>query len=661
MSFNFYAFLNKLIQFFFCMKSKIIKITSISCILCLTKLSKTLSSISEIHSYRINILTKEIYIEYKRNLSKILLILKEKGFKFDKDNIIKKNFIIIVLIIFKKIIKQNIFINICFMLYIQISYYLHNKINYYMILSYLNIILYIINTKQDYLNNAFDILLFVSFNELLNKLILKLSKLNTFFVFENFKFRKIHGNLNKIYNFNSKKLKLIKMFKFNKHDKNKEDIFYRYENTLLKGDLIYLKQNEKVNFNGKLISKECFVDESFLTGEENIKKKFKNEIIKDGTIIKMGKALIEVTNITNFSDFSKPEKKSKFKIFIAIMNLLGLMIYFFKSSNLPDIINNIILLNMRICPCVFLISDILLKFKIKHEIRYNDIIVSNYDVIKRIKTIFIDKTGTLTDSIKITKFFLESKIKKIVIFLELKYQNIYSKGILEVLKASKHYNLIVEQDEYISTCGIRCKYKNNEIRIGKYSFCNYKNITHNYNINNNCIYVSVESKIAGFFHITSYVKKDAKNFINILKSKYKVILLSGDSKKNVVKVCHYLNITDYYYNITSEDKANVINNTQEMNCMIGDGFNDIPAFQRSNLSISMNNNLKADFCVNNDLKNILCILDIIRITNFKKNLNYLVSMIYNLIILFINPKFFKNGFLMYVPNIIIILNSIYFK
>ncbi|EQB60903.1 cation transporting p-type atpase [Vairimorpha apis BRL 01] len=280
------------------------------------------------------------------------------------------------------------------------------------------------------------------------------------------------------------------------------------------------------------------------------------------------------------------------------MNLLGLMIYFFKSSNLPDIINNIILLNMRICPCVFLISDIL----------YNDIIVSNYDVIKRIKTIFIDKTGTLTDSIKITKFFLESKIKKIVIFLELKYQNIYSKGILEVFKASKHYNLIVEQDEYISTCGIRCKYKNNEIRIGKYSFCNYKNITHNYNINNNCIYVSVESKIAGFFHITSYVKKDAKNFINILKR----------FKKNVVKVCHYLNITDYYYNITSEDKANVINNTQEMNCMIGDGFNDIPAFQRSNLSISMNNNLKADFCVNNDLKNILCILDIIRITNFKK-------------------------------------------
>lgn len=233
------------------MKTKIIKITSISCILCLSKLSKTLNSISEIHTYKVNLLTKEIYIEYKRNLNKILLILKEKGFKFDKDDAIKRNFIMLILIVCRKMVKHNVLANICFMFYIQFTFLFYSKISYYIFLSYINIIMYVIQMKQKYIDNAFDILLFTCFNELLSKFILKMSKLDTFFVYENFKFRKIFENLNIIHRSNNKNKILKRIKRYRDNNQNDENVFWKYENAISKGDLIYIKQNEKVNFNFK--------------------------------------------------------------------------------------------------------------------------------------------------------------------------------------------------------------------------------------------------------------------------------------------------------------------------------------------------------------------------------------------------------------------------
>lgn len=70
---------------------------------------------------------------------------------------------------------------------------------------------------------------------------------------------------------------------------------------------------------------------------------------------------------------------------------------------------------------------------------------------------------------------------------------------------------------------------------------------------------------------------------------WKVIILTGDSKNNTKQIANHSGITEYYAELTPEDKLHHISKLSQSQrlAMVGDGVNDAPALARAAVGISM--------------------------------------------------------------------------
>jgi P-type E1-E2 ATPase len=637
------------------MKSKILKITNMSCILCTNKLTTLLKSIPEIYSYKINIFTKEILIKYTKNIKKILLILNQHGFIFTSIDL--KTYITDgIVIVLAKISYSAIPIQILLLCFLQYKNVQARTLLLFRICSVINFILYFVKIDNVYLDNSINILVHIFINTLINDRLHLLAKVNTFMIIEKSKFRKIVENFKDVKGkivFINRDRTSVKVDNLNTPNIN----YYQISDSVNLKDNILAKANDTLYINGTVLYGECLVDDSSVTGEDSLKIKKKGDFVYERSIIKKGTVVIKITGINKFKENDEISSKSNFKLILIVMNMINILYNFMIHDNLPDILESFVKINMKLCPCVFLLSDVILKMRLNKEMVGKNVNITNYDICKKIKNIFIDKTGTLTKSSKVVSFKMDPNLEGIIYLLEKEFDNVYSRGILDVINPSKD-SYTLSDKEYVSSCGIRCKSEDREIRIGKLEFCNYKRLPIIYT-HKNGIFVSRDSEILGYFILEDTIKKNARNVIKILQRKYDVILLSGDSKRNVEYVCKRLNISDYFYNLSSNDKASIIKSYKENNCMIGDGINDIPAFNCSTISIGLRYNLNTDVVINNSLKDLIYLLNTIDKMNRKKVTNYCISFVYNSLILFVDIGFVDSSLIMYIPNLMILLNSIW--
>ncbi|WUR02489.1 putative cation-transporting P-type ATPase [Vairimorpha necatrix] len=681
------------------MKTKIIKITNLSCILCINKLNTVLSTIPNISFYKVNIFTKEILIKYKRRLPDIIKELNNNGFETKKFDFLPY-FISSILIIIYKISKEFLYIRLFIILCIQFVSFKQTNLKIYRYFSIFSFLMYFIRFNDKNLDNSCDILMYVLLNNLITEKLNLLGRLNLFKILDNFKFRKIISN----FDINQDNLK-FRNIKKKKDDEN--FIYYEYVDTVKPKEKILYKKNDKIQITGIILQGTCKIDNSSNTGEDKLKFLKQGDILHEEMLVKEGQIIVQVTKINLFDMKTEKVTRSKYNEFIVLVNILSIIYSLIYCDNLPEVLEFNLKMNMKICPCIFIISDIILKLRINKDMKARNIRVNDFDISKDIKNVFIDKTGTLTRTSKVVNYKLDRELRDVVYELEEEFDNSYSRGILEILKNetqsktdkdNNNYNIqdtildqdnikdtiydpsdniqdtildqvnivdyIVDQDkhnlidkEYLSSYGLRCKYKNNEIRIGKYEFCNYLNLKSR-KYDRNTIYVSKNGLICGFFMMEDFIKKNTKNVLRILQSKYRVILLSGDTKRNVEEFCSKMNIKEYFYNLTSSDKADIISRFKGGSCMIGDGLNDLQAFSVSSVSIGLRDTLNTSINIQ-DIKDIVYCLEIIKRVNRRKVINYWISGIYNLGIIFMNIGFLESTLVMYIPNLLIIINTFY--
>ena len=430
------------------------------------------------------------------------------------------------------------------------------------------------------------------------------------------------------------------------------------------GDIIVIKQGEKIPIDGIVISGKASLNTSSLTGESKLQEVNINDEVLSGSINENG--LIEVKTTKKYEDSTvnkilelvenATDKKAKTETFVnkasriytPIVIFLAMIVAIFlpiiTNITYSESIYRALIFLVISCPCAIVISVPLSYFSGIGKASKSGILIkgSNFlDGLKDINYMVFDKTGTLTKG--------EFNIEKIKSYSDkyseediLKYASIgesFSNHPLAITILSKYNKKIDEQGvtdfKEISGKGLSYKIDNKNIKVGNNELVDIKKE----NEIGTVIYVKIDDEIIGYIVLNDSIKKEAKVAIKELKDmKIKTMMLTGDNSEIATKVGKEFEIDNIKSEMLPTDKYSEVENLISNNlkgkvAFVGDGINDSPVLALSDIGISMggigaSSAIEASDIVimTDDLRKLKEAINISKITNniIKQNLIFAI-------------------------------------
>ena len=424
------------------------------------------------------------------------------------------------------------------------------------------------------------------------------------------------------------------------------------------GDIIAVKEGERVPLDGIVVKGKTMLDTSALTGESFPVSVSTGDKVLSGSINKGGVLEIKVSSIYKDSTVNKilelvenaTERKtkvetivskysSKYTIGVIIIAILtALFLPLFINMTYTDSIYKGLTILVISCPCAIAISIPLSYFSGIGAASKEGILIkgSNYlDSIKDIKEIVFDKTGTITtgefyiSKINIhDKKYTEDQIMEIFAGGESLSNHPIAKSVLKNYTKEINHEDIKDYKE-VSGKGIEFTYKKDKVRIGNAKFCKNKE-------ENSNIYLMINNSLVADLEIKDEIKKDVVNTMQELKKmNINIHMFTGDTKEKATEIAQQVGIDNINYSMLPSDKytylEEIIKKKTEKSIVsfVGDGINDAPVLKLSDLGISMGS-LGTDSAIeasdvvimNDNLEKIVTAINISKKTNkiIKENL-----------------------------------------
>lgn len=388
------------------------------------------------------------------------------------------------------------------------------------------------------------------------------------------------------------------------------------------GESIQVKPGEKVALDGELISQQSSFNTAALTGESKPDTKYKGEQVLAGMINLNTVTEIKVTALFTDSKLSKilemvqdaTARKSQTQLFISrfakvytpIVFFLALALvvapYFFVENYIFNewLYRGLVFLVIS-CPCALVVSIPLGYFGGIGLASRNGILFKGgnfLDVMTKVDTIVMDKTGTLTKGVfKVQKVkaegITENDLVRITATLEKNSTHPVGKAVVEYA-GDKIGNTTSSDVEEISGHGLRGMVDGKELLAGNLKLLKRFNVTYPAEIEqevDTIVVVAVENKYAGYITIADETKEDAEPAIRSMHSlNLKTVMLSGDKQSVVNKVARELGISDAYGDLLPEGKVEKVKMLKEEGrhiAFVGDGVNDAPVVALADAGIAM--------------------------------------------------------------------------
>lgn len=425
------------------------------------------------------------------------------------------------------------------------------------------------------------------------------------------------------------------------------------------GDILIIKQGEKIPVDGKVIKGKTILDVSALTGESEAKEIAENDEVLSGSI-NLGDIIeIEVIKLFQDSTVAKildlldeaTDKKAKRETYISKITriytpvvlllaiaiaILGPMIM--NITKTEGIYRGLTFLVIS-CPCAIAISVPLSYFTAIGVASRKGILIkgSNYlDALKDVNKIVFDKTGTLTEgSFEVANIdiFDDSYTKEEVIDILVKGEALsnhpIAKSILK-LTGDEISSNDVENFKEVSGKGISYTLYGKEIKIGNKNICDCDKDA--------VLHLSIDNKHIASITINDGIKNNAYNAIKDLKSAgIETYMFTGDKKEVAENIGKKLGIDNIVSEMLPTDKYKnyeKIANENDVIAFVGDGINDAPTLKRAEVGIAMGG-LGTEAAIeaadivlmSDDLSKIPTAIDVAKYTNriIKQNLGFAVS------------------------------------
>lgn len=386
------------------------------------------------------------------------------------------------------------------------------------------------------------------------------------------------------------------------------------------GDIILVKEGEKVPLDGIVTKGTADLNTASLTGESKLTQVSENKNVLSGSIVVDGMIEVKVTEEYKNSTVSRildlvenaTDKKAKTETFVnkassiytpIVIGLAAVVAIFLPlfteipyTGNNGSIYRALIFLVIS-CPCSIAISVPLSYFSGIGKSSKEGILIkgSDYiDAIKDIKEIVFDKTGTLTKGeFEITKIdtfenYSEQEVLKYAAMGE-KYSN--HPIAKSIMKANKEEIAEVQDFKEIAGKGLSYQYNGETVLVGNSVLVDVNDANEE---GATKIYVKINDKLAGIIYLGDTVKDGVVETIKKLKALgIKTNMFTGDNKQIAEKTGKEIGIENIKSEMLPQDKYNafeeIINKKDEKAkvAFVGDGINDSPVLARADVGISM--------------------------------------------------------------------------
>ncbi|RYE56213.1 MAG: heavy metal translocating P-type ATPase, partial [Sphingobacteriales bacterium] len=387
------------------------------------------------------------------------------------------------------------------------------------------------------------------------------------------------------------------------------------------GELLQLKVGEKVGLDGVLVSDRGAFNTAALTGESKPDTKYKSETVLAGSINLHTVSQIQVTALFKDSKLSRvlemvqdaTSRKSQTQLFISKFAKVYTPIVFFLAlalALLPYFVVEQYVFNEWLyralvflvisCPCALVVSIPLGYFGGIGLASRNGILFKGgnfLDVMTKIDTVVMDKTGTLTKGVfKVQKVVSpvvpEAEMVQLTAALQKNSSHPVATAIVDY--AGELTGLSSTQVEEIAGHGLRGLVGNREVLAGNARLLKRFNIAYPSEIENNAdtiVVVALDQKYAGYITIADELKADAYNTIRDLhKLGLHTVMLSGDKQAVVQSVAEQLAVNSAHGDLLPEGKVEKVEALKSQGkhlVFVGDGVNDAPVLALVDAGVAM--------------------------------------------------------------------------
>lgn len=390
------------------------------------------------------------------------------------------------------------------------------------------------------------------------------------------------------------------------------------------GDYVILRQGEVIPLDGEVIDGVIQVNESSMTGEAEPVRRDKGTSVYAGTVVEEGQATIIVRGSAKDSRYEKivnlieeseelksgmEQKAYRMADRLVPISFIGSALTYLLTRNLAKALSFI----MVDFSCALKLSIPLSVLSAMNEASRLGVTVKGGKFLEQIADadmIVFDKTGTLTKA--------EPEFEQIIPFnghdaedmltlaacLEEHFPHSMAKAVVRAAKEHKSPHKEMHSEvEYIVAHGIASKVGRYRCRIGSAHFIfddektkippseqeKFDNLPNT----SSHLYMAIAGTLAAVICIKDPVRDEARDVIDNLHALgiKKVVMMTGDSKRNAMRVASELGIDEVHAEVLPEDKAAYVKEAKANGytvMMIGDGINDSPALSEAHVGIAMN-------------------------------------------------------------------------
>ena len=444
------------------------------------------------------------------------------------------------------------------------------------------------------------------------------------------------------------------------------------------GDRLRVRPGEKIPIDGVISEGSSSIDESMITGEPVPVTKAEGEKVIGATINGTGSLIITAekvgadTLLSQIAQMVSDAQRSKAPIqglvdrvsgvFVPIVILISLISFIIWAVFGPDpkmtfaIINAVAVLIIA-CPCALGLATPMSIMVSTGKGAGIGVLFKNAEAIeqlRKIDTLIVDKTGTLTEGKPALVDF--SPVNNVSKEQLLAYSASIEKGsehplaraiVDKAMELGLELHPITDFDS-VTGKGVLGTVNGSRVALGN------EKMMQDSSINTESIsqatdklrdegqtvmYVAIDNTLSGYLSVADPVKETTPGAISRIKNEgINIVMLTGDNEKTARSVASRLGIDEVISGVLPDQKAEHVKKYQDSGskvAMAGDGINDAPALALADVGIAMGTGTDVAMesagvtLVKGDLNGIVRAISLSRHTmsNIKENLFF--AFVYN--------------------------------
>jgi Cu+-exporting ATPase len=448
-----------------------------------------------------------------------------------------------------------------------------------------------------------------------------------------------------------------------------------------RGDRLRVRPGERVPVDGVIRDGASAVDEAMVTGEPMPVEKSAGDKVTGGTLNTSGSFIMEAERVGNETMLAQIVKlvseaqRSRAPlqrladrvaayfvpavVLAAILTFLGWMFLGPEPRFAHALVSAVSVLIIA-CPCALGLATPMSIMVAVGRGAHAGVLIRNAEALEtlaKVDTLFIDKTGTLTEGrpdlagIVPEKGFAEDQILLVAASLERASEHPLARAILRAAEKKNLTLYDVGQFRSEPGGGVEGIIHGKKVIAGAAGFLQSRGIkvsalkSHSFRIPQQEIvtgvYLGISGEQAGILYLSDKMKEAAAEVVPMLHSTgLRIAMITGDRPEAAESVAKQLGLDEVESELSPQDKAKFVTMLKSKGykvAMAGDGINDAPALAAADVGIAMGTG--ADVAIESagitllkgDLRGIVRARKLSRATirNIKQNLAF--AFLYNVI------------------------------